>query len=344
MSARRPPLFNLIIVALMCSAAVVILPAAILIELSEQQPPHAPMSVVEILLLIVFWLMSAAGLWLTIRLLTGRRGEQMADDQRIPRVNPPFSEQTKYYRFDGGFHNETVFIDPVTRRIGFHRCFTPRSLLAVAQHWHLCSFDELQAVFEQTYRVNALTIVTKTGKAWIGDQGAQSSGAPATIQPLTFSELGRAVAAAIPPNAEAADITEHPMMGYTWIIGSLLGMGCGVLLAPADSNEASFSLFFLGGAISGAAGLYLFIRALHRLMSVNLASPIGYSAVGLSSGLTFGAIFASVFDHDFLVLLCSATIGLAGGFLYGMLIIPRKHTGEETSIDTPDSAPQVDQH
>ena len=67
-------------------------------------------------------------------------------------------------------------------------------------------------------------------------------------------------------------------------------------------------------------------------------------AVGLSSGLTLEAIVASVFDHDFLVLLCSATIGLAGGFLYGMLIIPRKHTGEETSIDTPDSAPQVDQH
>ncbi len=268
--------------------------------------------------LVVFAVISAGGLWLSVT-WKDRTGSELAEENaRDSFGQPEMSESARVFHFPVMSKAGAVYLDEEAGQIHFHNCHVPRRFLAAEEEWFSCPIDEVKGVHVFRYRGESLTVVTATGKVVIQDFGRD------------FAEL-RDLLKELVPGTTPGFSADHPMMSMVYLGGALAGLFGGVIATPRNATDATMGLFVLGGSFLGVAGVHAVVVIADRKLKVGLAQPLGFSVTGVCAGAALAQLLGPIAGWRMPVMLGAVIIGGMSGAAFGIWNQIGSHRNQDRS-------------
>lgn len=255
--------------------------------------------------LLVFAVISAGGLWLSLT-WKDRSGSELAEENaRDSFGQPEMSESTRAFHFSVMSKAGAIYLDEEAGQIHFFNCHVPRRFLATEDEWFSCPLDELKGVHVFRYRGESLTVITALGKVVIQDSGRD------------FAELRDLLKELVPATTPGFS-ADHPMMSMVYLGGALAGLFGGVVATPRNATDSTMGLFVLGGPFLGVAGVHAMVVLADRKLKVGLAQPLGFAVTGICAGVALAQLLGPVAGWRTSVTLATVIIGGMCGAAFGI--------------------------
>lgn len=317
-SQSQFPLFNRIVVFI--ASILLVLGVPVVAVVSIQRNAFDPANG---FVMVVFFLFGCGGTWLSL-FWKNRTPQEIDEELSVASARQPeIAASAISCSFATPTDAAAVYLDADDGVIHFQNCHVPRRLIASASEWFTCRVDEILAVHLFRYRGESLTIVTPEGKAVIPESGTG------------YAEFRDRIRQSV-PFTQPGFSTDHPMMGFVYLLGALGGLFLGFLLTPQNSSDATLGVFVLIGAFLGTVCSFVLVWSADHIWQTSIVQPLGFAVVGGSIGLFVSKWLTPWLGWNLMVVAVLSLIGGVAGVAYGA----KKQQREQAPVDAAEQEQQ----